>query len=109
VSVVHNNLSRQHLTESPPPAIAPPLDEDPNDLSESEREIARKERILAEGIRMLQDRVEELAEQLDQAQKELQQEREDNMRLRRGAMSDAMSPRTEDGKREPSLLSKALK
>ena len=111
MSVVHDNLSRQdpgHAQPGPLVVQAGAEDRAADDISRFEREIARKERLLTEGIRQLQHRVRELTEGLEAARTELEQEREDNMCLRQGAMSDAMSSRRGTEKPEPSLLSRAL-
>jgi hypothetical protein len=84
-------------------------EQDAVDASELEREIIRKERLLTEGIRRLEQQVRELSEELGAARQALEQEREDNMRLRRGAMSDAMRPRRGPDESEPTLPSKALR
>ena len=105
MSVVHSHLTRP---EGHPSPVLPSDGESREDLSDFEREIARKEKILTEGIRMLQERVEELTAEVASLQEQLEQEREDSLRLRRGAMSEAMGHRHESERSEPSLLSRAL-
>lgn len=111
MSVVHDNLSRKdrgRTRDVPSGAQSGADDPSADEVSEFDREIARKERLLTEGIRRLQEHVVELTGQLEATRKDLEQEREDNIRLRQGAMSDLMSPKRESETPEQSLLSRAL-
>lgn len=107
MSVVHNNLSRgEGRTPGGDEGVSRP--DPPPDPGDFEREVQRKEKMLKQGLRQMEEQIARLTAELDAVRRELQKEREDNLRLRQGAMSDRLGPRPTTRSADPSLLSRAL-